>query len=334
MSERSDERARLRSSRSTDNAAIARRDCRRARRRSRPARPGCGRARSSSKRSTCCSWTRPARCRWPTCWRYRRPQKPRPARRSSAARAADAGQPPRRYRRLGARAPPRRAQDDPARARPLPRPRPGGCIRAICAFTSELFYEGRLRPRAGLERQMLDGDRRRSRAPGCGLCRSRTRATRARRPRRSSAVARSGAGLTGGGVALDRRDGDERRPLTLRRHPDHRALQRAGRRSDRRACPSARIGTVDKFQGQEAPVVIYSMTTSSPEDAPRGMEFLYSPNRLNVATSRARCACILVGEPAAVRARCRTPGADAARERASAAIWRWRRSSRRQPACC
>jgi uncharacterized protein len=46
----------------------------------------------------------------------------------------------------------------------------------------------------------------------------------------------------------------------------------------------ARIGTVDKFQGQEAPLVIYSMTTSSHADAPRGMEFLYSPSRLNVAT--------------------------------------------------
>ena len=40
--------------------------------------------------------------------------------------------------------------------------------------------------------------------------------------------------------------------------------------------PGARIGTVDKFQGQEAPIVIYSMTTSSHADAPRGMEFLYS----------------------------------------------------------
>jgi AAA domain len=54
--------------------------------------------------------------------------------------------------------------------------------------------------------------------------------------------------------------------------------------------PGMRIGTVDKFQGQEAPVVIYSLTTSTPEDAPRGMEFLYSLNRLNVATSRAMSA--------------------------------------------
>jgi superfamily I DNA and/or RNA helicase len=70
----------------------------------------------------------------------------------------------------------------------------------------------------------------------------------------------------------------------------------------------ARIGTVDKFQGQEAPIVIYSMTTSSHADAPRGMEFLYSANRLNVATSRAKCLCILVGAPAVFEAECRTPG--------------------------
>ena len=61
--------------------------------------------------------------------------------------------------------------------------------------------------------------------------------------------------------------------------------------------PNARIGTVDKFQGQEAPLVIYSMTTSSHADAPRGMEFLYSLNRLNVATSRAMCVCVLVASP-------------------------------------
>ncbi|MFQ5741837.1 MAG: DEAD/DEAH box helicase [Acidobacteriota bacterium] len=71
--------------------------------------------------------------------------------------------------------------------------------------------------------------------------------------------------------------------------------------------PGARIGTVDKFQGQEAPIVIYSTTTSSPEEAPRGMEFLYSLNRLNVATSRARCACILVASPALFHPDCRTP---------------------------
>jgi uncharacterized protein len=71
--------------------------------------------------------------------------------------------------------------------------------------------------------------------------------------------------------------------------------------------PQANVGTVDKFQGQQAAVVIYSMTTSTPEDAPRGMEFLYNPNRFNVATSRARCGCILVGSPRLFEPECHTP---------------------------
>jgi superfamily I DNA and/or RNA helicase len=70
--------------------------------------------------------------------------------------------------------------------------------------------------------------------------------------------------------------------------------------------PEVRIGTVDKFQGQEAPVVIYSMTSSSVADAPRGMNFLFNPHRLNVATSRARCISILVASPRLFEAECRT----------------------------
>src|SRR4030095_6569760 len=71
--------------------------------------------------------------------------------------------------------------------------------------------------------------------------------------------------------------------------------------------PNALVGTVDKFQGQQAPVVIYSLTTSSPEDAPRGMEFLYSLNRLNVATSRAQAVVIVVGSPRLLEPECRSP---------------------------
>lgn len=77
----------------------------------------------------------------------------------------------------------------------------------------------------------------------------------------------------------------------------------------RAALPQAaeQIGTVDRFQGQEAPVVIYSLTTSSTEEAPRGLDFLFSLNRLNVATSRARCTCILLASPALFDVECRTP---------------------------
>ncbi len=71
--------------------------------------------------------------------------------------------------------------------------------------------------------------------------------------------------------------------------------------------PHARVGTVDKFQGQQAPIVIYSMTASPHEDAPRGMEFLYSVNRLNVATSRAQAIVIVVGSPRLLEPDCRSP---------------------------
>ena len=69
----------------------------------------------------------------------------------------------------------------------------------------------------------------------------------------------------------------------------------------------ARVGTVDKFQGQEAPVVFYSLATSTPDAAPRGMDFLYSLNRLNVATSRARCLAVVVASPELFFPECKTP---------------------------
>ena len=73
------------------------------------------------------------------------------------------------------------------------------------------------------------------------------------------------------------------------------------------ALPEIQIGTVDKFQGQEAAVVILSMASSSQEDAPRGMEFLYSLNRLNVAVSRAKAVFIMVASPALLEPECRSP---------------------------
>ena len=59
-----------------------------------------------------------------------------------------------------------------------------------------------------------------------------------------------------------------------------------------------RVGTVDRFQGQEAPIVFFSMASSSGEDAPRDASFLFSRNRLNVALSRAQSLAILVCSPA------------------------------------
>jgi uncharacterized protein len=67
------------------------------------------------------------------------------------------------------------------------------------------------------------------------------------------------------------------------------------------------VGTVDKFQGLEAEVVIISMTTSSGDDLPRNIEFLYDKNRLNVAVSRARSLAIVVANPKLLEVDCKTP---------------------------
>ncbi|MCL4485110.1 MAG: TM0106 family RecB-like putative nuclease [Nitrospirae bacterium] len=66
----------------------------------------------------------------------------------------------------------------------------------------------------------------------------------------------------------------------------------------------ARVGTVDKFQGQEAEAVLISMVTSSGEELPRNIEFLYSRNRLNVAISRARCLAVILANPKLLEVRC------------------------------
>jgi len=73
----------------------------------------------------------------------------------------------------------------------------------------------------------------------------------------------------------------------------------------RRTLPTgARVGTVDKFQGQEAAIVLISMATSSSEDMPRNIEFLFSRNRLNVAISRARCLAVIFASPRLLETPC------------------------------
>jgi superfamily I DNA and/or RNA helicase len=72
------------------------------------------------------------------------------------------------------------------------------------------------------------------------------------------------------------------------------------------ALPGVAVGTVDKFQGQEADAVVYSMASSTGDDVPRGLEFLLSRNRLNVAVSRARCLAYLVASPRLLEVNART----------------------------
>jgi len=174
----------------------------------------------------------------------------------------------------------------------------------ICAFTSEMFYESRLQPINGLELQEI---RSQGRIRGSGLryVPVAHQGNQNSSPEEAEAIAKLVAEILGSSTTWVNRHGAES-VVTL---DDILIIAPYNAQvfdlKDRIA--GARIGTVDKFQGQEAPIVIYSMTTSTHADAPRGMNFLYSLNRLNVATSRARALSILVCSPALFEPECRTP---------------------------
>ena len=176
----------------------------------------------------------------------------------------------------------------------------------VCTFTTEQFYEGRLGTRPELARQTVVGP---GPLAGHGLRfipvehAGNTNASDEEAERVAVLIRE----LLDAGAAWVDKHGVQA-PLTLADilivapYNAHVATLRS-------TLPDgARVGTVDKFQGQEAPIVIYSMATSSADEAPRGMEFLYSLHRLNVATSRARCVAAIVASPALFAPDCRTPG--------------------------
>ncbi len=177
----------------------------------------------------------------------------------------------------------------------------------IYAFTSEIFYGDRLSGIEGLERQMVSGTGRWS---GSGL-----RLQDVEHEGNTNASPEEAERC----VSIIRdllkqkwmdREGDESRigpqdilivtPFNAQIYEIDLALKDA-------SITGVRVGTVDKFQGKQAPVAIYSMASSSAEEAPRGMEFLYSLNRLNVATSRAQCIAAVVASPRLVEVFGNTP---------------------------
>ena len=174
----------------------------------------------------------------------------------------------------------------------------------ICDFTSEVFYEGRLEPREGLINQRIEGHPWLGNA-GLWFVPVNHEGNQNASPEEVERIAAIVDELLQPDVNwID--DKGRSRPLQLEDilivAPYNAQVSDLLNR-----LRNARVGTVDKFQGQQAPVVIYSLTTSSPEEAPRGMEFLYSLNRLNVATSRARAMVILVGSPRLLEPECRSP---------------------------
>jgi uncharacterized protein len=195
---------------------------------------------------------------------------------------------------------------------------------SVAGFTSELFYDGLLKSKPGLENQALTGTTDLD-GSGLRLLEVSHDGNRNSSEEEIEAIAALVSRLTDGSAEWINEEGKTARVTgadILVVAPYNAQVTRLAERlastgglqngvgtcQDENGRPGfARVGTVDKFQGQEAAIVIYSMATSRPEDAPRGMEFLFSLNRLNVATSRARCAAILVASPRLFEPECKTP---------------------------
>jgi predicted RecB family nuclease len=175
----------------------------------------------------------------------------------------------------------------------------------ICAFTSEIFYEGKLNSHQVTRNRVLEGHPFLSGA-GLWFLPVAHQSNRNASPEEVAMVAQVVGSLLRPEVRWFRGLGSSRQ-LTLEDILIVAPYNAQVSDLLARLPEGARVGTVDKFQGQDAPVVIYSLTTSSPEDAPRGMEFLYSLNRLNVATSRGMSTVVVVGSPRLFEPECRTP---------------------------
>jgi uncharacterized protein len=177
----------------------------------------------------------------------------------------------------------------------------------LCRYTSEVFYDGKLHGADNLGRQEILGDAPFSRS-GLRVVEVAHQGNTNASPEEAGEVARLAEMLADrswrdrdGVVRPVGRDGIL---IVTPYNAQIRAIQSA---FAARGLTGLRVGTVDKFQGREAPVVIYSMATSSADEAPRGLEFLYDRHRLNVATSRARVMAIIVASPDLIRVSCRTP---------------------------
>jgi uncharacterized protein len=176
----------------------------------------------------------------------------------------------------------------------------------ICTFISEVFYDGRLEPHPDNARQRV-GPGGFVEGTGIRFIPVEHSDNQARSREEADLVADAIRGLVGrpwvDQAGVTRQLGtDDVLVVAPYNAQVAEIVRRVGEEFGR-----PRVGTVDKFQGQEAPVAVYSMATSTPEDAPRQMEFLYSGNRLNVAISRAQGVAILVCSPALLRVRCHTP---------------------------
>src|SRR5688572_14868375 len=175
---------------------------------------------------------------------------------------------------------------------------------AICGYTSALFYQGRLQPKPQNANQRLAGNTK-YQQPGIYLETMTHTGNKNDSPEEVERVRSIINDLLQHEVYFI--DSQQQKSRLTARNIKVISPYNAQVNALQEAMPEIETGTVDKFQGQEAAVIIFSMATSTPEDAPRGMEFLYSLNRLNVAVSRARAVFILVASESLLQPNCRTP---------------------------
>jgi predicted RecB family nuclease len=176
----------------------------------------------------------------------------------------------------------------------------------VCAFVSERSYDGRLHSRDGCGRRTVVATQ--GPITGTGLrCLAVEHEGRSQAsPEEADAITAACRGLLAGATVCDElgviRDLKPSDIMVVA--PYNLAVRRI-----RDQVPSGvKVGTVDRFQGQEAPIVFYAMTCSSGEDVPRGLDFLLDAHRLNVAVSRAQCLAVLVHSPRLLDADCPTLG--------------------------
>ncbi len=170
----------------------------------------------------------------------------------------------------------------------------------ICRFVSELSYDGRLVAAPGCAQQRVAPRAGAALLGGAGLryLAVEHEGNVQSSPEEADAIVDAVNDFAGGSV-IDS-NGDE---SVLDQHhilvvtPYNAQVKVLREKLDAAGLAGVRVGTVDKFQGQEAPVVFFSMTSSRGDDLPRGLEFLFDRNRLNVAVSRARALAVLVCTP-------------------------------------
>ena len=190
----------------------------------------------------------------------------------------------------------------------------------VCRFISKAIYEDRLESFADCANQRIDAP---GRLTGTGVRyvpvahEGNTRAS----PEEAETIDGLIEDLLEGAVHASRTE--PAAPSTPRRSWSSPRTTRRCAACARHLPDGVRVGTVDKFQGQEAAVCFFSMATSSGEEIPRNLEFLFSRNRLNVAISRARCLAVLVCNPSSCTSAAGMPSRCGCSTR-FACLWRWR----------